>query len=131
MMPMITSFTNQLPKDTLPAMAQSFVFSFALGTAISCNPLVGFTTGTLAATVSLISNLSVPLFKQIWGRETEHWYEFGARSLLVFALVSGAAYGSTGIAINFIAATLMTLFIACLQGGRDRDINQASLSLVF
>lgn len=128
------NYCNAMPYDTINAAGKSFIFSFAISTAITGNPGFGLFSGVMAAAVSLVSSATVPIFREIWNRgpnSSEHWYEFAARSLLAAAVVSIIAANFANITINFIATAAFAVLISAFEGFKDRPMDKSAIYLVF
>lgn len=66
----LSDYSKAIPKDTTQAMLTSFTISFAIGTIVTANPLVGVIHGSFSAVATAINGLVTPLFKQFSGNNT-------------------------------------------------------------
>ena len=123
----LDNYSRAMPQDTVTSAGKSFVFSFALSTAFTGNPGIGFAAGFMAAGISLVSSASVPIFRSLWQKNSENWYEFGARSLLSISVVSLFATNFVNTSINFVATAAINLCVIAFVGFENRSMDKSTV----
>lgn len=122
---------NNSAANAFSAAGKSFIFSFAAGTLLSGgNVPVGVVTGTLGAVASLISSVSMPIFKEIFNRTHEHWYENLARILIITCAVSVIAT-NVPFHISILGSTALSFLVNEFNIFKDRSLDKANVFIVI
>jgi hypothetical protein len=116
-------YSQQLPKDLAGAAVQSAVYSFVISALLSGNVQVGVTTGALAATVTLIGGLTMPIFREaLSSRGNMAWYEQAIAIVINLALAQYLINSFTAYRVNLMAGALFTVGLnLLLHGFKDQS----------
>ncbi len=116
-----SGYLNKIPKEWARGAAQSFIYSSVIVVALSGNPVIALSVGALAATASVISTLTKPLFKSIFENScgNEKWYQTFSRQMIALTVTSLVLGGPLGIAISIPASAILSLFTHSLNNWKD------------
>jgi hypothetical protein len=114
-------YYNTLPTRLPKALIQSGAVSFAFSAFITNNLDRSLLTGALAASVTLISALTMPLFKKAFANEKGNlsWFSFGVIQTVNLGLTQLAVNSLTSHKVNLLGTLFFTVFLL----GWVRDFN--------
>lgn len=131
------NYIQQLPKKITQSALQSGLYSFFISAVIAKNIEVGTFCAALACTVSIISSLTLPIFKEALSDDSGNmkWYHQTVHTVINLAIVQGTInYLISGYNINhpmvhkvhLFAGALFTVALNLLVNGfKDRSTDES------
>lgn len=106
-------YTSQLPKNIPVATCKSALYSFAIATLFSGSIEIGATTAMLAATVTVISALTMPFFRHLLADKNGNmrWHKFAVTQIFNLALTQGLVNSLTKFRVNLVSSLFLTIFL--------------------
>lgn len=128
-------YTNNMPREIGKAALISGLFTFFISALTSQSLRSGFVCAGIAATVSLIGSLVLPIFKYALADDTGNmkWYSQAVNSVAVLGISQvvinyiSSNYFSSAIKVNLYAGVLLTMTLNLLLNGfKDRSADEGS-----
>lgn len=109
-------YYQQIPDNIPDAAFKSAVFSFAISAILSGNVEVGIRTAFIAATVSIISGLTMPIFRHYLADNNGNmkWISFAATQIANLAITQYLVNSTTTYRVNLMSSIFFTVFLSGL-----------------
>ncbi len=117
-------YVQRLPTNIPKAAIESGVYSFVISALLSGDVHVGLVTASLAATVSVISGLTTPLFREAFAdlRGNIKWYHQAVSFVINLGIAQVAINSLTKYRVNLLAGAFFTIGLNLfLHGFRDQS----------
>lgn len=117
-------YYQEIPDHIPDAAFKSAVFSFAISAILSGNVDVGLRTAAVAATVSIISGLTMPIFRHYLADQNKvmQWHRFAATQIVNLAITQFLVNSTTNYRINLMSSVFFTVIVSgVLMGFSDID----------
>jgi hypothetical protein len=113
------TYANELPINIPQAVFKSAVISFAIATLISGNIDKGLVSAAFAATISLISGLTLPMFRRFCANPQGNisWFYHSVSIFVNMGITQIFMSALTAYRINLIASALFTVGLNLLLNG--------------
>lgn len=126
-------YVQQLPNNMARAAIESAVYSFVISALFSGNAQVGVATAALAATVSLISGLTMPFFREAFADRHGNlkWHHQAMHIVINLAIAQFLINALTVYRTNLIAGAFFTVGLNLFLSNCEDQSTRVSPSYIF
>ncbi len=117
-------YYDAIPNETIQAAGKSFVVSFGVSLLLTQNPQYALESGIIAATCSLVLNVTKPIFKDIWNSNIESKLQFIARVSIITSAVA-CTMGKVMYVRSYAVIALLTIAAQFAQGMEKVNMKNA------
>ena len=123
--------SEALPTNTLNEVLKSGIYSFAITTILTGNPITGTVAAAAAMTASAVHALLTPVFRNLASNNLNpnrlEWYQETARIIISLSFASATA-ALCGYRLDIITSCALSFCINLISPKRDLD---ASIPYIF
>jgi hypothetical protein len=129
----VEDYPKDLPKNMRQAAFQSAVYSFAISSIISNHVRVGIVSAAFAATVSLISSLTMPFFRKAFADRHGYltWDKQVVSMAINIALSQFLIHALTAHRIDSFTAAFFTIGLHLFFNGFNDQSTRESCPYIF
>lgn len=125
-------YAQQLPSNLTQAAIESAVYSFVISALLSGNVQVGIASAALAATVSVIGGLTMPIFREaLSSHGNMKWYQQAIGIVINLAISQFLINSFTAYRVNLMAGALFTVGLNLLLHGFKDQSTHTSPSYIL
>jgi hypothetical protein len=105
------SYVGQLPTNIPQAALTSSAYSFAITILLSSNIETGLAVAAIAGTVSVVSGLTMPVFRYLFANNEGNikWYQYAATQVINLGITQLLVNSLTAYRLNLVASAFFTI----------------------
>ncbi|WP_068469422.1 hypothetical protein [Candidatus Protochlamydia phocaeensis] len=127
----LRAYAAQMPGNLVEAILRSGVYSFVISTLLSGKMQTGLLVGTVAASVSVVHALAIPLFRKLSQTNEITWSQHAVFCVINIVLAQAVLSFFIPYRISVFAGTFFTMASSFLRNGCNEEASRTSITYIL